>query len=166
MALLSRLCSPGGFPSCQVWCAELQMGPKGVAEPHCLNQCPAHPSTPPHPPPAPDCLPALQEKAHDAETGLSCHLCPSCWQGLTTKGRGDELPPFLCTLSAGTDVGDREAAKTHPGASPPPPALLTGCLPSASSQLGLREELHHPHPHLTQPFLFLQRQEACLSLAL
>lgn len=49
LALLSRLCSPGGFPSCQVWCAELQMGPKGVAEPHCLNQCPAHPSTHPAP---------------------------------------------------------------------------------------------------------------------
>lgn len=36
----------------------------------------------------------------------------------------------------------------------PPPALLTGCLPSASSQLGLREELHHQHPP-TSPTLFV-----------
>ena len=46
LAPLSWLCSSRGFPSCQVWWAELQMGPKGVAEPHCLNQCPAHPHLP------------------------------------------------------------------------------------------------------------------------
>jgi hypothetical protein len=52
LAPLSWLCSSRRFPSCQVWWTELQMGPKGVAEPHCLNQCPAHPF-----PQAPGCLP-------------------------------------------------------------------------------------------------------------
>lgn len=54
MAPLSWLCSSRGFPSCQVWWAELQMGPKGVAEPHCLKPMPC-----PSPfPQAPGCLPA------------------------------------------------------------------------------------------------------------
>lgn len=75
LASSSQALFTGRISYCQVWWAELQMGPKGVAEPHCLNQCPAH-----HPPSqAPGCWPAPQQKPHRADTGLSCHLCPSCW---------------------------------------------------------------------------------------
>lgn len=88
LASSSQALFTGRIPYCQVWWAELQMGPKGVAEPHCLNQCPAH--LPPLPRPGSGgCWPAPQQKPHRADTGPSC--LPSLSQllvGINNAGQG------------------------------------------------------------------------------
>lgn len=79
LASSSQALFTGRIPYCQVWWAELQMGPKGVAEPHCLNQCPAH--LPPSPAQAPGAvgLPHSRSPTGLTQALPACHLCPSCW---------------------------------------------------------------------------------------
>lgn len=107
-------------------------------------------------------MPAPQEKPRGSDRPFQPSR-PSSWQGLMTEGRGDGLPLFLCTLSAGTDVGGVQDCTGHGGrrllkhTRASPPALPTGCLPSASSRLGVREGGLCHCPHLAPPpFLFLE----------
>lgn len=137
MAPLSWLCSSRGFPSCQVWWAELQMGPKGVAEPHCLKPMPC-----PSPfPQAPGCLPA-PKKPRGVGPGLSCH--PSqLWPGINTRVQGRLTASLqIFNLSRDRCVG-LQGRTGHGGRllnhTPQPPHSPAEHLPPASPQLGVRE---------------------------
>lgn len=133
------------------------MGPTGVAEPHCLNQCPAHPF-----PPGSWLFAGPAGEAPGLRQAFPAFSSQQL-AGINDGGQGRwiaSLPVYIisrdrCGGIAGLHrAWGEEAAKTHPSLPTCPADRLSSiCFLSAGGEGGRTLSLSPPRP---TPFLFLE----------